>query len=370
MGPLLPLILAASAAARAATVLPEAVLEPLRAPFSRGEALPVSPPEGAVLGYEQNLALISLRARLEALRERRPPADAAAFEGFLAAYHDEIEAASRDLRLSEPQRARAKRTYLERLRREGLPPEARRLLEGFMNPSQDDAAARRRAQALLLRRAVGPGPRLGGRENAFGSASAPEGLESPGGVAAAGAAGRGARAGAEGPLRAGDFRPRPSVGPGPGAPPALTLAAPSPSLLSSARAMLDSTLQTLSHAMPHNHGLRVMDEAARRYPDMASGNTEQDAWRHARWHQRMVTDPCGSSGAWCKAPMSAVAVAIGTAHELAGAVSGQPWAEFKMDMSNNWSGMLAAWRGSGPDEIDALMQEGRLVVLEPSGGKK
>ncbi|TPW19080.1 MAG: hypothetical protein FD126_3042, partial [Elusimicrobia bacterium] len=111
----------------------------------------------------------------------------------------------------------------------------------------------------------------------------------------------------------------------------------------------------------------VSYEASKKFQDTSSHNTEQDAWRHARWHQRMVDSLCPDTGRSVCAPVAAgVAMAAGTVHELMGAVSGQPAAEFKMDMNNNWKGALAGVRGNDPRLIDEALSSGTLVVLAPS----
>lgn len=356
-----------AAAEDAAAPLPDEVLAPLRAPFALGDKLPSGAPGNVVLDYGQTKEYLLLVARLKAVQERRAPAQPAALEAFLPGYVDEIEKACAELRCPPPARAHALRTYLSRLARPDLPPETTRLLGAFMNPQTADAATRQRVQELLGRRAVGAGPDLKGIDGAFGPGVTGPGRGPSHGTALpqTGGATRDPR-GAAG-LRASEFQPQQRLDVPANVP--LAVVQPKPGLMLSAQALWSSSLAAVRDSMPDRHALRVMDEASRVFPDISPGNTEQDAWRHARWHQRMVTDVCGGSGAWCKGPMSVVAVGTGAFHELGGALNGQPWAEFKMDMSNNWNGMLAAWRGGDRGQIDRLLAEGRLTVNTPTGAK-
>lgn len=360
------LLVVAPAQARSGALIPDPALERLRAPFAAGEALAAAPPQENRLDSAQAQELAALTRRLRAVQDRRPPEGAAALEDFLIAYVDEIENAARELRLSEPLRARARRTYLSRLSRPNLPPGTARLLAGFMDPAQADAPTREKVQQLLARRAVTSGPKLAGLERAFATG---RGVET---TAAASAAAEVARRlpgkDAEMSLRRADFAPQQRMGKLADLPAltALPRAEVRPGLLLAAKTAFAAGLKKINDALPQNHALRVFDEAAQRLPAMAPGNTEQDAWRHARWHQRMVTDVCGGAGAMCKAPMTVAALATGTAHELMGAAHGQPFTEFAMDMNNNVQGLLAAWQGDDPTLIDGLLKKDRLVVLTPA----
>jgi hypothetical protein len=131
----------------------------------------------------------------------------------------------------------------------------------------------------------------------------------------------------------------------------------------------DATKKFVDEHTPSPYKLAddVSYEASVRFKDTSSHNTEQDAWRHARWHQRMVDSLCPETGRSVCAPVAAgVAMAAGTVHELMGAVSGQPAAEFKMDMNNNWKGAMAGIQGNDPRLIDRALASGTLVVLTPS----
>lgn len=372
MGPLLIaslFFLLPAAAENTPAPLPDSILQSLRVSFALGDRLPAAAPDAIAQDYAQTKQYLALLAQLKAVQERQAPAQAAAFEAFLPGYVDEIEQACEALRCLPGDRTIALRTYLSRLSRPDSPPETRRLVGAFMNPQTADAATRERVQALLARRAVGTGPSLQGVDGAFGpGAPGPGGTPSRGGTALPEAAGvrrdqRGAAAG----MRASEFQPQQRIGLPANVP--LAVAQPSPGLLLSAQALWGSALASVKESMPDRHAMRVMDEASGAFPTTSPSNTEHDAWRHARWHQRMVTDVCGDRGAWCKGPMSVAAVGTGAFHELSGAVRGQPWAEFKMDMRNNWNGMLAAWRGGDRAHIDRLLEEGKLTVITPTGKK-
>ena len=99
---------------------------------------------------------------------------------------------------------------------------------------------------------------------------------------------------------------------------------------------------------------RIADEVVRREaPETGlpgAWNGPQDAWRHARWNQRMVEEL-----GW------GTAIIAGYGHELEEIFS-QPWNEFFMDLHNNREGRGIANTGKTPMD---LFNEGRLRTINP-----
>ena len=80
-------------------------------------------------------------------------------------------------------------------------------------------------------------------------------------------------------------------------------------------------------------------------------NGPQDAWRHARWNQRMVEE---------LGLLTAVVVSFG--HEVEGLIDGQPWDEAMMDLNNNREGRKIANTSVTPM---GLLSDGELMTLNP-----
>ena len=78
-----------------------------------------------------------------------------------------------------------------------------------------------------------------------------------------------------------------------------------------------------------DRGRQIAAEALARHP--GEHNTLGDAQRHAEW-QKQTAEELGEP----------FAIAVGTLHEIEGALKGQPMSEFYMDLNNNAEGRAAA----------------------------
>jgi RHS repeat-associated protein len=107
--------------------------------------------------------------------------------------------------------------------------------------------------------------------------------------------------------------------------------------------------------LPDLAGARSIADEVRYIEAPATGlpgahNGPQDAWRHARWNQRMVEEI-----GW------GTAIIAGYGHELEQLFS-QPWSELLMDLHNNREGRRIANTGKTPSD---LLNEGRLRTINP-----
>jgi len=104
---------------------------------------------------------------------------------------------------------------------------------------------------------------------------------------------------------------------------------------------------------------RIADEVLREAAGTGlpgAHNGPQDAWRHARWNQRMAEEL-----GWL------TAVVAGYGHELQDLFRGQPLDELLMDLHNNREGRGIANTGMSATD---LLRGGRLRTINPPASRK